>query len=93
MALLIAACVVAIAQKPGAIAAVLVVMAIAATPNWIDQRGDYAKFKMDYSQVADLIGAQASPGDCLLLDDTVSWEPGPIRPPLGFQHGCPARAW
>ncbi|CAM3246227.1 mannosyltransferase [Williamsia muralis] len=82
MALLIGACVVAIAQKPAAIAAVLVVMAIAATPNWIDQRGDYAKFKMDYSQVADLIGAQASPGDCLLLDDTVSWEPGPIRPLL-----------
>ncbi|ETD30199.1 glycosyltransferase family 39 protein [Williamsia sp. D3] len=82
MALLIGACVVAIAQKPAPIAAVLVVMAIAATPNWIDQRGDYAKFKMDYSQVADLIGAQASSGDCLLLDDTVSWEPGPIRPLL-----------
>jgi mannosyltransferase len=82
MALLLSACVVAIARTPVRIAVVLIVFAVAALPNWIDQRGDYAKFKMDYSQVADLIGSHAAPGDCLLVDDTVSWKPGPIRPLL-----------
>ncbi|WP_261777703.1 MULTISPECIES: hypothetical protein [unclassified Rhodococcus (in: high G+C Gram-positive bacteria)] len=60
--------------------AVMVVLAVAALPNFVAQRGAYAKVGMDYSQVADLIGARAEPGDCLLLDDTVSWVPGPIRP-------------
>ncbi|MBO0863848.1 MAG: hypothetical protein J2P16_02100, partial [Mycobacterium sp.] len=43
------------------------------------QRTTYAKEGWDYSQVADLIGAQAKPGDCLLVDNTVRWAPGPIR--------------
>ena len=29
---------------------------------------------------ADLVAAQSSAGDCLLLADTVSWRPGPVRP-------------
>ncbi|WP_207842957.1 glycosyltransferase family 39 protein [Williamsia soli] len=81
-ALLVGVSVVTVARKPAPIAALLLVFAVAAVPNWITQRGDYAKFKMDYSQVADTIAAQSSPGDCLLLDDNVSWEPGPIRPLL-----------
>jgi len=35
---------------------------------------------MDYSQVADLIAAQAAPGDCLLVNDTVTFMPAPMRP-------------
>ncbi len=35
---------------------------------------------MDFSQVADLISQRAAPGDCLILDNTVTWLPGPIRP-------------
>ncbi|PYE19479.1 mannosyltransferase [Williamsia limnetica] len=81
-ALLLGVSVVTVARKPRLIAALLLAFAIAAVPNWITQRGDYAKFKMDYSQVADTIAAQSSPGDCLLLDDNVTWEPGPIRPLL-----------
>jgi mannosyltransferase len=35
---------------------------------------------MDYSQVADLITAKAAPGDCLLINDTVTFMPAPMRP-------------
>ena len=35
---------------------------------------------MDYSQVADLIAAKAAPGDCLLVNDTVTFMPAPMRP-------------
>jgi mannosyltransferase len=35
---------------------------------------------MDYSQVADVIDAHAAPGDCLILDNSAAWKPGPIRP-------------
>ena len=37
---------------------------------------------MDYSQVADLITAKAAPGDCLLVNDTVTFMPAPMRPLL-----------
>jgi len=37
---------------------------------------------MDYSQVADLITADAAPGDCLLVNDTVTFMPAPMRPLL-----------
>jgi mannosyltransferase len=35
---------------------------------------------MDYSQLADLITARAAPGDCLLVNDTVTFQPAPMRP-------------
>jgi mannosyltransferase len=35
---------------------------------------------MDYSQVADLITVKAAPGDCLLVNDTVTFHPAPMRP-------------
>ena len=44
------------------------------------QRGPYAKEGMDYSQVADVISTHAAEGDCLVLDITTAWKPGPIRP-------------
>ena len=64
--------------------AVLVMLfAAAALPNYVlAQRNPYAKYGMDYSQVADLIGAKAAPGDCLLVNDTVTFMPAPMRPLL-----------
>ena len=62
-------------------AAILSVFALAAGPNYfLVQRGPYAKYGMDYSQVADLITAKAAPGDCLLVNDTVTFMPAPMRP-------------
>jgi mannosyltransferase len=58
----------------------LAVLALAATPNYVfKQRGPYAKEGMDFSQLADLVTARAAPGDCLILDNTVTWLPGPVR--------------
>lgn len=79
-AIVLAICIVAIARKPVLIAGVVALFAVAAFPNYyFTQRGPYAKEGWDYSQVADVISAHAAPGDCLLVDNTVSWKPGPIR--------------
>ena len=60
--------------------AVVLLFAAAAFPNYLfTQRWPYAKEGWDYSQVADLISAHAAPRDCLLVDNTVPWRPGPIR--------------
>jgi mannosyltransferase len=81
MALLLAVCIVALFRTRERVTAVLAAFALAATPNYlIAQRGPYAKEGMDFSQVADVITAHASPGDCLILDNTTAWKPGPIRP-------------
>jgi mannosyltransferase len=81
MALLLAVCIVALFRTRERVTAVLAALALAATPNYlIAQRGPYAKEGMDFSQVADVITAHASPGDCLILDNTTAWKPGPIRP-------------
>jgi mannosyltransferase len=80
MAVVLAVCIVGIARKPPWIAAMLIVLAVAAFPNYLlSQRQRYAKESWDYSDVADLISAQAAPGDCLLVDNTVGWLPGPVR--------------
>jgi mannosyltransferase len=79
-AVVIAVCIVTIARKPRPIAAVVLLFAVAALPNYLFiQRWPYAKEGWDYSQVADLISAHAAPGDCLMVDNTVPWRPGPIR--------------
>lgn len=80
VALLLGICAVGVGRNRLGIAVIVMVLVVAAIPNYVRQRGTYAKTGMDYSAVADLIAAQSSPGDCLLLDDTVDWEPGPIRP-------------
>ncbi len=81
MALLLGVSIVAVTKTREQIAAVLAVFALAATPNYLFvQRGLYAKEGMDYSQVADVITQHAAPGDCLILDNTIKWRPGPIRP-------------
>jgi mannosyltransferase len=80
MAVILAVCIVEVARKPRWIAAVLVVLVAAAVPNYLlSQRQRYAKEGWDYSDVADVISAHAAPGDCLLVDNTVGWLPGPIR--------------
>ncbi|UKN42475.1 glycosyltransferase family 39 protein [Mycobacterium lepromatosis] len=79
-AIVIAVCIVTVARKPWPITGVLVLFAVAAFPNYLlTQRGRYAKEGWDYSQVADVISSQAAPGDCLIVDNTVPWRPGPIR--------------
>ncbi|MCV7040979.1 hypothetical protein BST36_01620 [Mycolicibacterium moriokaense] len=85
MALVLGVCIGALAVRPWVAAAVLVVFAAAAAPNYLlVQRSPYAKYGMDYSQVADLIAANAKgePGECLLVNDTVTFMPAPMRPLL-----------
>jgi mannosyltransferase len=83
MALVLGVCIGALAVTPWAAAALVGVFVIAAAPNYaLAQRGPYAKYGMDYSQVADLITVKAAPGDCLLVNDTVSFMPAPMRPLL-----------
>jgi mannosyltransferase len=81
MALVLGVCIGALAVKPWVATALVSLFAIAAAPNYIRaQRNPYAKYGMDYSQVADLITAKAAPGDCLLVNDTVTFMPAPMRP-------------
>jgi mannosyltransferase len=81
MALVLGVCIGGLAVTPWAAAAVVSVLALAAAPNYLlAQRSPYAKYGMDYSQVADLISTTAAPGDCLLVNDTVTFMPAPMRP-------------
>ncbi len=83
MALVVGVCVTAVAVKPWTTAAIVGLLALSAVPNYVlAQRNPYAKYGMDYSQVADLITARAAPGDCLLVNDTVTFMPAPMRPLL-----------
>ncbi|SPM27275.1 glycosyltransferase family 39 protein [Mycobacterium terramassiliense] len=79
-AVVLAVCIVTIARKPWPVAAVVLLFAAAALPNYLFiQRWPYAKEGWDYSQVADLVSSHASAGDCVMVDNTVPWRPGPIR--------------
>ncbi|MGO4446689.1 glycosyltransferase family 39 protein [Mycobacterium sp. 2YAF39] len=83
IALALGVCTGALAIRPWMAAAVLSVIALAAAPNYLlVQRSPYAKYGMDYSQVADLIEQKAAPGDCLMVNDTVTFMPAPMRPLL-----------
>jgi mannosyltransferase len=83
MALALGVCIGALSVKPWAAIVIVIVLTVAATPNYVlAQRSPYAKYGMDYSQVADLISAKAAPGDCLLVNDTVTFMPAPMRPLL-----------
>ncbi|MEB3063359.1 glycosyltransferase family 39 protein [[Mycobacterium] zoologicum] len=81
MAIALAVAVTTLAGSRRAVIAVVVALAVAAAPNYVvDQRDRYTKEKgWDYSAVADVIDAHAHPGDCLLIDNTTRWMPGPIR--------------
>jgi mannosyltransferase len=81
VALVLGVCIGAVAVKPWIAPALVALLALAAAPNYLlVQRGPYAKYGMDYSQVADVITAKAAPGDCLLINDTVTFMPAPMRP-------------
>ena len=82
MALLIGFCVVVAIRSRVGIAAAVLAFVCAAVPNYLAQRGPYAKEDMDYSSVADVITRYAAPGDCLVMDNSAAWKPGPIRPML-----------
>lgn len=79
MAILLAVCVCGITVRRRQLIGVLVAFALAAAPNFVAERGRHAKEGWDYSQVADVIEAHSSPGDCLMVDNTTGWAPGPIR--------------
>ena len=79
-ALLLGMCIVTVGRSRAGIAALLVILAAAGVPTYLFQRGPYAKAYMDYSAVADVIDRYAAPGDCLILDNSTTWAPGPIRP-------------
>jgi mannosyltransferase len=80
VAVVLAVCIVTLSRRPWFIAAVVLLFAIAAVPDYLfTQRWPYAKEGWDYSQVADLISSHAAPGDCLMVDNEVPWKPGPIR--------------
>ena len=79
-ALLLGLGVATVGRSRTGIAAILACLAMTAAPNYLAQRGPYAKAGMDYSAVADVIGRYAAPGDCLVLDNSTTWKPGPIRP-------------
>lgn len=92
MAVVLAVCIVTFARKRWAVATVVMMLAGAAATNYLfSQRTTYAKESWDYSQVADLISAHAQPGDCLLVDNTVRWAPGPIRALLATRPAAFAR--
>ena len=79
-ALLLGMCIVTVGRSREGIAALLIALAIAGLPTYLFQRGPYAKAYMDYSAVADVIDRNAAPGDCLVMDNSTTWAPGPIRP-------------
>lgn len=81
MALLLGVCIMVVARSAWVATAVVLVFAVVAAPTFVAvQRGPYAKYDMDYSPVADLISAKAAAGDCLLVNDTVTFHPAPMRP-------------
>ena len=83
VALLLAVCITALSHSTWVTVAVVVLLGIVALPTYAAvQRGPYAKYGMDYSQVADLITAEAAAGDCLFVNDTVTFHPAPMRPLL-----------
>ena len=81
IALILGICIAAVASRAVGSRSSHRPVRLAAAPNYVlAQRNPYAKYGMDYSQVADLITAKAAPGDCLLVNDTVTFMPAPMRP-------------
>lgn len=80
MAILLAICVTTLAVKRWGVVALVALFAVAAAPNYVvTQRGRYAKEGWDYSAVADVVQQHATAGDCLVVDNSTAWAPGPIR--------------
>lgn len=79
MALLLGVCIVAVDKTRKRVAAVLAVFTLVAMLYslfyWIGPLGK----GMDYSKIADLLTKRAAPGDCVIIDDTISWSHEDIR--------------
>lgn len=81
VALVLGVCIAALAAAPWMAAVLVSVFVVTSVPSYLlAQRNSYAKYGMDYSPVADMIGGKAAPGDCLLVNDTVTFHPAPMRP-------------
>ncbi|MEO6794994.1 MAG: glycosyltransferase family 39 protein [Mycobacterium sp.] len=80
MAIALAVAVTTIAGSRRAVIGGVALLVIVAAPNYVvNQRDRYTKEGWDYSAVADVIATHARAGDCLLIDNTTKWLPGPIR--------------
>ncbi|WP_192830011.1 glycosyltransferase family 39 protein [Mycobacterium sp. UM_Kg1] len=80
MAIALAIAVTTIATSRRTVITLVTLLAVTAAPNYVvNQRERYTKEGWDYSAVADVIVEHAQPGDCLLIDNTTRWLPGPIR--------------
>jgi len=67
------------ARRPTIVtAAIILLFAGAAAPNYITQRGPYRK-GVDYSQVVDLLSKRASDGDCILIHRDERLGPAPNK--------------
>ncbi len=79
MALLLGVCIVVVAKTRRRVAAVLAVFALLAMLYslfyWFGPLGK----GMDYSKIADLLTKRAAPGDCVIIDDTITWSHEDIR--------------
>lgn len=92
MALLLGVCIAALSHSAWVTVAVVALFGVVAAPTYVAvQRGAYAKYGMDYSQAADLIGSKAAVGDCLFVNDTVTFHPAPLRPLLAARPDAYSR--
>lgn len=88
MAVVLAVCIVTITTNPRAVAAMLIGFALAAFPNYLlSQRSPFAKEGWDYSQVADVVSAHASPATAFW--STTRWFGHPGRSAHYWPPGRP----
>ncbi len=69
VALLIGLGVVAVGRERRRIGVILALLALAAVPNYLAQRGPYAKYGSDFSQIATVLATHAAPGACLSVTE------------------------
>ncbi|MFM8857455.1 MAG: glycosyltransferase family 39 protein [Actinomycetota bacterium] len=92
-ALLLAISIVRVGRSRTGIAALLVIFAMTTTPIYLAQREPFAKGKMDYRQLAEIVDRYAEHGDCLVVDDNN--DPGrrwwPLRTLVNLRHDSYAK--
>jgi mannosyltransferase len=97
MALLLGVCIVAVAKTPKRVGVYLTVFVLVAALYSLFYWFGPLQKGMDYSKIADLLTTRAAPGDCLIIDDTISWsheDPRAmteVRPPVYAKLIDPAR--
>jgi len=58
-------------RRVAAIALCLVVVTALAAPNWLQQRGPYAKNNSDWAVISSVMGRVAHPGDTVVFDESI----------------------